>query len=195
MSLSKTKEDTLKKMGIFTLKEALKKGFNQTYISRMVAHKKLEKIDYGTYLHINSTHVDFEHLDFIIAKKRFGSDAVIGLHSALFYHGLMEHVPKKIWVLVPSHVRTTSKLYKLVRVQTNSKIGIEKYKLFNITNIERTIVEAFRYYTKVGLDVAIRAARIAIKKHKNMPSRILHQAKLLKMEQFIIKYWEAIVSE
>jgi hypothetical protein len=79
-----------------------------------------------------------------------------------------------------------------MRVKTSLKIGIELHKNFAITNIERTICEAFKHSTKVGLDVAVRAARFALKKKLTTAPKILKQAKELKMEQFVIRYWEAI---
>ena len=101
-------------------------------------------------------------------------------------------VVEQIWVLVPPNIKTNSPRYRCIRVKTNLRIGIERHKQFAVTNIERTILEAFRYSSKIGLDVAVRAARFALKKKLTTASKIMKQAKELKMEKFIVRHWEAI---
>jgi predicted transcriptional regulator of viral defense system len=184
---------SLKKLGIFTLAEASEVGFSQPTISRLVSGGEVLRIQQGIYRH-KDAQVDFEHLDLIVAAKRFGPDAVIGLMSALAYYSLIEQVPQQIWVLVPPQVKTTSRLYRCVRTKTNLVAGIDRHRNYAITNLERTIVEAFKYSSKVGLDVAVYAARTAIKRQLSTPAKLLKQAKALKMERYIIRHWEAITA-
>lgn len=187
----KAKTTDLQKLGVFTTSEAQKAGFSQPTISRLASSGEIVRLEHGIFRHKDAK-LDFEHIDFIVATKRFGPKTVVGLMSALFYHRLIEQVPKQVWLLVPPSVKSTSRLYRCIRVQSNLKIGIERHKHFAITNIERTIVEAFKYSTKVGLDVAVHAARTALKQKLTTAPKILKQAKELKMEKFILRHWEAI---
>lgn len=184
----------LKKLGIFTTSEAQKAGFSQPTLSRLAKHGEVIRLEHGIFRHKDAK-INVEHIDFVVATKRFGVHAVVGLMSALAYHGLIEQVPEQVWLLVTPDVRPTSRLYRAIRVRSNLKMGIEHHKYFSITNIERTIVESFKYSTKVGLDVAVRAARNALKKRQTTASKVLKQAKELKMEQFILRHWEAITIE
>ncbi len=188
---SKAKTKDLKNLGVFNTQDALQAGFSQPTLSRLAASGEIIRLEHGIFHHKNAK-LNFAHLDFIVATKRFGHDCVIGLMSALTFHGLIEQVPEQIWILVPPAVKTSSRRYHCMRVKTSLKIGIELHKNFAITNIERTICEAFKHSTKVGLDVAVRAARFALKKKLTTAPKILKQAKELKMEKFVIRYWEAI---
>lgn len=188
---NKAKTTDLRKLGVFTTSEALKAGVSQPTISRLASAGEIIRLEHGIFRHKDAK-LDFESLDFIVATKRFGPNAVVGLMSALFYHGLIEQVPKQVWLLVPPSVKSISRLYRCIRVQSNLKIGIERHKHFAVTSIERSIVEALKYSTKIGLDVAVRAARSAIRRKLTTAPKIMKMAKELKMEKIILRHWEAI---
>lgn len=189
--VKKIETTQLIKLGVFTTSEALEAGFSQPSLSRLASTGEIIRLQHGIFHHKDAD-LDIERLDFILATKRFGPNAIVGLMSALFYHRLTEQVPKKIWLLVPPSVKSNSPLYKCIRVRTDLKIGVERHKHFAITNIERTVVEAFKYSTKVGLDVAVRAAKTALKQRQTTAQKILRQAKELRMEKLILRHWEAI---
>jgi predicted transcriptional regulator of viral defense system len=188
---TKSMTTPLKKLGIFTAAEAIELGYSQPSISRLAKSGELVRLEQGIFRHRDAK-PDFESLDYVVATKRFGDSSAIGLLSALTYHGLIEQVVEQIWILVPPNTKTNSDRYRCIRVKTDLNVGIERHKNFAITNIERTIIEAFKYSSKIGLDVAVRAARFALKKKLTTASRILKQAKELKMERFIVRHWEAI---
>ena len=75
------------------------------------------------------------------------------------------------------------------------KEGVEDHGCYRMTNIERTLVEAFRYASKIGLRIAFHATRTAIKEKQTSIEKIHRQAKKLKLEKFIERYWEALISE
>ena len=61
-----------------------------------------------------------------------------------------------------------------------------------MTGIDRTIVEAFRYASKIGLRTAIQAARSALSQRLTTEKAIYQMAKALKLEKVIVKHWEAV---
>lgn len=187
----RTSTAPLKKLGVFTTSEAQMLGFSQPTLSRLSTSGEIIRLEKGVFRHKDAK-IDFDQLDFIVAKKHFGAQSVIGLLSALAYYGLIEQAPQQIWVLVPPSIKTNSTRYRCIRVKSNLTIGINQHKNFAVTNLERTIVEAFKYATKVGLDVALRSARLALKRKRTTATRLLKQAKELKMEKFILHHWEAI---
>ena len=185
---------SLKPLGIFQVAEANQFGVSQPTLSRLASDGKILHIGKGLYLHPDSP-INPKERDFAAACAKFGKDAVIGGMTALFYHHLIEQVPQHIWVLVTYHQKTTSPLYRCIRTKTDPNIGIEDHKTFRITNLERTLVEAFRYSTKIGLRTALHAARTAISEKRTSAEKVYKQAQALRLQKFIEKHWEYIIPE
>ena len=188
------KLDQLKKLEIFRLSDAKKNGISYPTLFRLVANEKIISLGAGFYLHPESG-IPPEERDYSIACAKFGKDSAIGGMTALFYYNLIEQIPNQIWVIVYSSKKTTNPLYKLLRTKTDPTIGVEKHKTFKITNLERTIVEAFRYSTKIGLRIALYAARKALIEKRTSIKKIHQQAESLGLTNFIDKHWESIIPE
>ena len=186
--------EKLKKAGIFGVMDAKRLGISQPSLSRLVSEEKVIRVDTGLYMHPDSP-ISTDERDYAVACVKFGSKAVIGGMTALFHYGLIEQVPHKIWVMVPYEQRTTHTLYRCVRTKTNPMEGVEDHRYYRMTNIERTLVEAFRYASKIGLRIAFHATRTAIKEKKTSIEKIHRQAKKLKLENFIERHWEALIAE
>ena len=186
--------DRLKKYGVFRVQDAKSLGLSKTSLIRLVSLEIIERVAPGLYLHSKSS-LTGEQRDYVIACARFGSEAVIGGMTALFHHRLMEQVPHRVWVLVPYSQRASSPLYRCLRTKTNPREGVEDHGAYRITNLERTIVEAFRYSSKVGLRIAMRALRTAVSEKRTNLAKIHRQAKALGLESFIERYWETLIPE
>lgn len=184
----------LSKRGVSTLEDARQAGLSQATLSRLVSSGKLLRVEHGLYLHPDSP-IDPEVRDLSVACAYLGSGAVIGGMTALAHYGLIEEVPRRIWVIVPQERKTTNSLYRCIRTQTSPRIGVTEEGAYRITNLERTLVEALRYASKIGLRVALRAVRTAILQGRTTEKKILNQAKKLGLENHVVKYWEAIVPE
>ena len=139
---------------IFSLREALQTGLTRRTISKKVSNGEFLKIGHGIYLNTQAK-IPFEYIDFILAHHKFGSHSIIGGLSALFYHGLIEQAPQQIWVIVPQNIRTKEQKYRLIRTKIVSEKEVEITRFFRITNLNRSIVEAFQYSSKIGIRQAI----------------------------------------
>jgi predicted transcriptional regulator of viral defense system len=148
----------------------------------------------GLYQHPDHE-IAAETLDYVVAVSKFGPDSVIGGLTALFHYGLIEQVPHRVWVMVPPHVKSSDQRYRCLRTKTNPRLGVEDRGIFRITNLERTLVEALRYSSKIGLRVALRAVRTALVENRTTLQKIHRQAKALGLEKFVERNWEAIVPE
>ena len=182
----------LKAKGIFSVATSKKEGISPPQLSRLTSQGKIIRIRNGIYIHPDSK-INPKNYDFSAACYYFGPKSVIGGMSALFYHGLIEQVPHKIWVIVSYGQKSKNKLYRCLRTQTNSKIAIEDHSYFRITNVERTIVESLRYASKIGARIAIKAARTAISEGRTTETKIARVATALGMRRVIEKFWDAIV--
>lgn len=180
-------------MGVFSTQEAAKFGLSKMALSRLVKTEQLHRVRKGFYVHPESK-AEPEHYDFVIACHYFGPSALIGGLTALFYHRLIEQVPKKTWVVVPSNQKTTASLYRCIRTKTNPNVGVEEHKGFRISNLERTILEALRYSSKIGATTAIKAARTAIADGRTSEVRLGRLANNLGLRAVFTKYWDAIIA-
>ena len=184
----------LKSLGVFRVTDAKRLGISQPTLSRLLADKQITRLGSGLYMHPDSA-VKAEEHDYIVACEKFGPFSTIGGMTALFHYGLIEQIPHRIWVMVPYNVRAEATLYRCIHTKTDLRIGIEVHDNYRITNLERTLVEALRYASKIGLRIALRATRTALFEKRTTLSKILAQAKALGLEKFVEKHWEAIVPE
>ena len=185
----------LQSMGLFKPDEAQKKiGISQSTLSRWVDKGFIKHVSRGLYLHPQSSVLP-EHLDFAIACSHFGPKSAIGGLSALFYYGLIEQAPQQVWLVVPSSRKDESiqRKYKCLRTQTSLRIGIDKKKYFRITNVDRTLLEAMKFATKIGQRTAISSTRKALQERLTTEKKLVQMSSRLKMKNVLEKYWEAIV--
>ena len=198
MAINKKKYSTegalekLKSRGYFGVSEAFSVGISKYTLSRLASKNKILRVGYGVYIHPESE-ISPEEQDFVRACSKFGPDSVIGGITALFHYHLIEQVPQVIWVIVPQEKQTRDKFYRLIRVKSVKKIGIVRNKYFSITNIERTLVEAFVYAKKIGIRTAMEAITKAIKDQKTNLTKVMEMARELGYENIIRKHWESII--
>ena len=184
----------LEEVGVFRIADARRLKISQSTLSRLVQSGSLLRLGTGLYLHPDSK-IPPEERDYALACSKFGPRSVVGGMSALFHYGLIEQVPQRIWIMVPQQIKTTDRLYRCIRTQTDSSCGTEDHGHYRITNLERSLVEAFRYSSKIGLRIALRATRTALVEKKTTLQKIIQQAKALGLEKFVKKHWEAIIPE
>jgi predicted transcriptional regulator of viral defense system len=184
--------DRLKVQGVFTRAEAVAAGVSQPTLTRLAAAGELMGLGEGLYYHPETAAVDVAELDFIVACKHFGPDSIIGGITSLFHYRLITQVPGIIWVIVPPEVKTTSPRYRCLRSTHDPKIGVDDRGLYRIATIERSIVEAFAYHTKMGLSTALYAARRSIHDNLTTEKKLHETAEALGVWSYISKYWEAV---
>lgn len=189
--MTSRQESTLKKMGLFTLVEAEALGLNRQELAALVKENKLLRMGRGIYSHPKAL-VDRE-IDFQVACTKLGPDVVVGGLSALFYYNLAEQVPRQVWVLVPGNKKTRTQGYRLIRTKTPLDKGIIVGKGYKIVTIERAIVEGFKFATKIGERIAIKAARTAIQQKLTTLKKIGITAKEIGLDSYITKYFETII--
>ena len=188
--------DKLRPLGVFTKKEALEVlAISQPSFFRLVKGSDLIKVvDRGYYMHKDSN-VKYEHLDFIVACKKFGEQSVIGGITALEYYNLTELIVPNIWVLIPLHQRTsTHKKYKTIRTTTPLDIGIVEEDGFRIVNIERALIEGLKYHTKIGESTGFKAIIEALENKLTTEGKIYKMAKELNLKPYLDKKWELITA-
>jgi predicted transcriptional regulator of viral defense system len=184
--------DKLKNLGVFKISEAISIGISQPTLSRLVKEGSVIKIARGLYMH-PEVNIQAEEIDYIAACVKFGKKAYITAITSLFYYGLIEQVPNKIWLSVPANTRTTDTKYNLIRVKQYKPEGIIENKYYKIASIERTLVDCLKYSSKIGIRNVISAITRAVIDKKTKVENIIKLAKKLKLEKTLSKYWETII--
>ena len=193
MGKSRTKRD-IQPFTILSAEELRKLlNISQTSLSRLTKEGVIRRLGHGLYTHAKRD-IPAEDLDFAVACARFGSKSAIAGLSALFHYGLIEQPPMQIWVLAPPDKSDHNRLYRPLRTKNSYVHGIDKRDFYRITNIERTLIEALRFSSKIGPRVAINAARKALQQKMTTESKLGEMAKKMKLRSVLEKYWEAIVT-
>ncbi len=188
--MDRQQEPKIKKLGVFTLAQGKAMGISQQDISRLVAAKDLVRLGRGIYLHPKA-HLDRD-VGFQIAYSKFGPAAAIGGLSALYHYNLAEQVPGEIWIVVSPGKRTRVKGYKLIRTKTRLDREIIDEKGYRIVNVERAVLEALKFITKIGERTAIKAARESLAQRKTTETKLARAAKDLGLESILARYMEFI---
>ena len=182
---------SLKKQGRFTYTQAKDAGLSQANITHFLKIKAIERIDRGIY-EVVEKFLDPATRDFSVACLRFGGQSAIGGLSALFHYGLADEVPNQVWVLVPPSKYSTVKPYRLIRTKIDLSIGIETNHTYRITSLERTLVDAFIFASKIGEKIAYRAALRAIREKRTTPTKIFKMAAHLGVAKRLLDHSQAL---
>lgn len=187
-------EDVLRDFGVFRTADAINSGISQPTVSRLAMKGVLVRLEHGLYHHKDAD-IDLSTLDFCVACTRLGADSLIGGLTALFHYVLIPQVPQQTWVMVPHKNQGKFPQYRIMHTKHDPKVGVEDHGHYRIVTIERAIVEAFRYSTKMGYQIALTAARTALQEEKTSEKKIYETAKQLSLWQIMVKNWEAITTK
>jgi predicted transcriptional regulator of viral defense system len=183
--------NNLRKLPAFSLADAKAAGLSQPTVSRLLQRGVLVRVGPRLY-QFSDADFDPESADYMIATKLFGAHSVIGGLTALFHYGLIDDVPEQIWVLVPPTVRTTANLYRIVRTTRNLSHGIKRHAGYKMVDIERAIIDAFIYGSKVGMSRGIACAIRALRDKKTTEKRIFELAERMGVLDKIARHWDII---
>lgn len=174
---------------LFTARQGIAAGFLRRTLDRMVDTGSLERLAPGVYKKADSE-FDIALEDYAVACLIVGEESYITGLTALFHHSLLNFVPKEIWVAAGKNKR--SKKYRVIRSSVDLK-GVEILEeLIRMASVERALVDAFHYSTKMTLDHCFFASRRAFKSGLSSPAKVLRMARSLSLEKYILKHWEAL---
>jgi predicted transcriptional regulator of viral defense system len=161
-------------------------------LAKRVVAGELTRVGKGVY--VDPKKLEGLEGDFYRATLLCGRQSAICLLSALKYYDLSEQIFGGTWIFLPdSAYLPRKKVLRPVRTRRpHWKIGIIKKNQYKITNIERTLVDAFRYHRLVGIPTAVDALKAGLKDKKTTKSKIYEMAKKLGAAKKILPYLEAL---
>lgn len=191
----------------FSTKKAQSLGVSKSTLTRMVKSGVLERVNRGIYQIADAIlngqglgdspgdgYTDLEK-SYISASIRCGKRSAVCLLSALEYYHLTDEIPAQVWMMVPESKRVVSKDLKIVRCRNPKwKIGIQKALDFQITTIERTLIDCLIHKKIVGHQVALAALKKAVSEKKVKLGNLYDMAKKMGVAHRVKPYIEVLGS-
>lgn len=173
-------------------------GIHTGELTRMVRRGNLERIGPGRYRRPSGGHGG-EHQDLILAVDAVPGAAVC-LLSALQFHGIGTQLPHQVWLAVPRGTRVPKLAEPPLRIVNIApdlfELGLESHRIGGATvrvySAARTIVDCFRFRSRVGLDVALEALSEGWRGKRFTMDALTKIARRLRVLRIMQPYLEAI---
>jgi len=184
--------------GYAFLKTLKQKGVHVDQIRKLLNDGIIEKIKPGLYKLVDiPISAQQGMIDICLAMPR----AVICLHSALSYYELTTTVPVIIMAALPRNSKPVKIFYPPVQVFKFSDQyyyhGIKKvnteFGTLRIYDIEKTLVDCFRFRKKLGEDVAREGLKNYLSQSNYDLNKLIQYAKKGRAYQIMKPYLEALI--
>ena len=183
----------LKKMpGVFKTRDVLKLKIHTRNLFAMVNQGLLEKISRGTYRLPGRPQ---ENPDMVNVASRVPK-GVVCLISALAYHGITTQVPREVYLAAARGTEMPRLDYPPIRLFRFSKealaSGTETHIIegvpVKIFSPEKTLADCFKFRGKVGLDTAIEALKMYLRRKNKDINKLITYAKICRVENVMRPY-------
>lgn len=187
--------------GVLRTAEAIALGINPKTLYAMRDDGLLQLVDRGIYLLVDNA-VSLENIDLLIAYKRLPR-CVFCLISALAFHGLTTQIPRYVYVAYQQGWRGPQVHYPPIRVfrysASSFSEGVEFHEINGLKvpvfSPAKTVVDCFKFRSKVGLDVAIEALQDYWQKNKSATTdELFKYAKICRVSHLIEPYINVMTS-
>ncbi|TBC54807.1 transcriptional regulator [Rhizobium leguminosarum] len=192
--------DLLKARGMLRLKDFVAEGIGPETLARLVREEAVVRPARGLYL-LPDTQAEAAHA--LAEAAVLVPKGVVCLTSALQYHELTLQMPSAVWMAIDRTAWRPKIDYPPIKFERfkGSALteGVERHRIEGvevpITNPARSIVDCFRYRTKVGLDVAMEGLREGLRRRKTTSDDLWTYAKEARIWSTMRPYVEATVAD
>lgn len=189
----------IRNKGIFRLKEAKALGLHPEQVRRLTRLGHLTRLGRGLYTAASVEPTEYHTLAEVTKRVPKG---IVCLLTALRFHAIGTQHPREVWLAVDRRAaipRIDVAPLRIVRISGAALTGgVEKHNIegvtVRVTSPARTIVDAFKFRHKIGVDVAVEALRDYRRLRKGTVDELWRQADQLRMTRVIRPYWDAIAS-
>lgn len=163
-----------------TPREARRLGVDPMMLSRLVASGELFRTEHGIYSHDPDWLT--EPLKKYVAACALYPKAVICGVSALTYYDLTDEEERQVWIALPAPNTIHNPRYRVIRPSGIAyALGIVEHSFGNrvvrIYDLEKTIVDAFKYHTE---EVAFKALKGYLKRKDKDTQKLCDYARRLR---------------
>jgi len=199
--MGKSKEqaviDLAKKLGTIRIKDLIERGIHPEYARRLVRRGVIVQASRGLYILPNADITENHNLALVAKRIPKG---VVCLTSALLFHDIGTQLPRKIWLALEKGSAKPRPAYPQVSVIRFSgrsfTEGVDEYLLegvpVKIYNPAKTVADCFKFRNRLGLDVALEAAKDCLSVRKATIAEIYGYAKICRVANVIRPYLEAM---
>jgi predicted transcriptional regulator of viral defense system len=189
--------DLVRKAGVLRPRDLDPYNIPRTYLSRLCAAGKLQRISRGLYVLPGSGAT--EHHSMAEACKRVPK-GVVCLLSALSFHELTTQAPFEVWLAIGEKAWRPRLEYPPLRIVHFSKTalnaGVEEHQIegvnVHVYSPAKTVADCFKYRNKIGLDVAIEALRECRRARHCTMDDLWHYADICRVRNVMRPYLEAL---
>ena len=182
--------------GVIRPRDLDEHGIPRSYLARMEASGALERRARGLYVPVGVEAT--EHHDLAMACKRV-PHGVVCLLSALRFHDLGTQAPFETWLAIDVKARAPlvrGMALRIVRMSGESReAGVEEREIEGVTvkvySAAKTVADCFKFRNKVGIDVALEAAREYLRRGESMDD-LWRFARVCRVAEVARPYLEAI---
>ncbi|AWN73457.1 hypothetical protein LEAN103870_19955 [Legionella anisa] len=168
---------------VFTSKEANELGMSPSLLCYYIQKDIIHRVDKGLYQAVSvKKKFDFKWEDLIFTVKSI-SQGVICLVSALAIYELTDEMPRKHWIAVPHSTTKPIRTKTIIKRMRDVSTGLTTWNIDGesvpIFNMERTIIDAFRFLSK---EIALKALHIGLREKQIDPQKLQSYAKKLRID-------------
>jgi predicted transcriptional regulator of viral defense system len=186
------------KSGIVRARDLRQLRIPTAVLTRLVREGRLMRRSRGVYT--LPEYEPTEHTDLAAVAKR-APTAVICLLSALRFHGLTTQNPFEVWIMIDRKARRPATERPQIRVVRASgaalAAGADLHQIegvrVRVTDPAKSVVDCFKYRSKVGTDVAVEALRDCWRQRKASMDEIFRYAKIDRVANLMRPYLESLV--
>lgn len=182
--------------GIVTTEELKKLKLDSRGIKKLVDDSVIEKVVRGIYVGVEY------FVDNLFVTQLKCTKGIYSLETALYYHGLIDRVPFRYDITIPSNYNTrllkdnTYKFHYLK--QELYEIGIVDLKTefgnnIKIYDIDRTICDIIRDKDNVERGLFVEALRNYASSNRRDTKKLYEYARMFKIEDAVKMYMEVLV--
>ena len=187
-----------KRKGLLRPRDLQEVNLPRTHLAELVGLGELVKVSDGIYACADRTATAEDALAEVAIRY---PRAVFCLLTAMRLHGLTTQAPHQVWVAVDVKARAPVMAYPSLRVVRMSgaalsegvaQISLDGVVQIPITSVAKTVVDAFKYRNKIGLDVALEALREAWQSKRVTMDELWHFAQLCRVANVMRPYLESL---
>ncbi|MBI9013204.1 MAG: type IV toxin-antitoxin system AbiEi family antitoxin domain-containing protein [Clostridiales bacterium] len=168
----------------------------RTYLAIMVSEGKLERVDTGVYVAIDSVE------DEMYAMQGKYPKLIYSHETALFLHGLSDRTPFEYAATVPSGYKVVDRISERIKVYYIKKeyhlLGVIKVKTsfgntVKVYNVERTICDIIRSKSRIDIQIMNEAMKRFVKIKSIDYTLLMEYGKKLKVDKALTNYLEVLL--
>ncbi|HHJ15618.1 MAG TPA: transcriptional regulator [Gammaproteobacteria bacterium] len=191
--------ELVRKAGVLRPRDLEPYRIPRTYLSRLCAAGKLQRIGRGLYVLPGSRATEHHSLAQVCKRVPNG---VVCLLSALRFHELTTQAPFEVWLAIGEKAWRPRVEYPPLRIvrfsRTTLRAGIEEHRIEGVTvhvySPAKTVADCFKYRNKIGLDVAIEALRECWQSRRCTMDDLWHYADICRVRNVMRPYLESIAA-